>query len=550
MACGKEEGEDVLPIDWSTLWLQLVAFCAILACALAGSRGVATRRESQLSMIGLWVRRLLPITKHGGRFVISALVLTAGVFAILIGQFIFQDFPYSGDEWSYFLQAEIFSRGRLHVESPPHPKFFDVWGMVNNGRFYAWAPPGWPLLLVPGILLGVPWLVNPVIGALTLFVVYRIGMLVYGRSAALLAPFFMLFSPFFLLHSASYLAHPSSLLFITLSVFFYARGIEGKASRDFLLAGLCGSMSFLIRPFDQVAVFSPLGAYLLLLVLKRKVAVWQLLWFGISHMAGVLLLLAYNYLQTGNPLTLGYQVGYDGPLFDLRLLGRQFIPEYFLHLLVWTFPFVPPLALLYTIWPGGTGKKSLTEQRWDSLLFLVFLSNVFCYAFVPFHYWAGYGPRYYYGSFFALALLGARGAVALMNRLNPRWTTGERAGFAAVALGICLSLCLCWLFPAKLVEAYRPIDARLALYRKIEQEKLQNAVVFIRSVSEEFAPWNLTRNTSDFRGTVLYVHDLGESNQLLIRQYPGRRFFRYEYDETKRPILREIVPDGAIEAGG
>lgn len=75
-------------------------------------------------------------------------------------------------------------------------------------------------------------------------------------------------------------------------------------------------------------------------------------------------------------------------------------------------------------------------------------------------------------------------------------------------------------------------------------------MVFIRSVREEFAPWNLTRNTSDFRGTVLYVHDLGELNHLLIRQYPGRRFFRYEYDETKRLILREIIPDEAIEAGG
>jgi Dolichyl-phosphate-mannose-protein mannosyltransferase len=407
-----------------------------------------------------------------------------------------------------------------------------------------------PLLLVPGILLGVPWLVNPMIGALTLLVVYRLGMLVYGRSAALLAPFFMLFSPFFLLHSASYLAHPSNLLFIALFVFFYVRGIEGRASRDFLLAGLCGSMSFLIRPFDQVAVFSPLGAFLLLLVLKRKVAVWQLLWFGISHMVGVLLLLAYNYLQTGNPLTLGYQVGYDGPFFDLHLPGRQFIPEYFLHLLVWTFPFVPLLALLDTIWRGETGKKSLTEQPWDSLLFLVFLSNVFWYAFVPFHYWAGYGPPSYYGSFFALALLGARGAVGLMNRLNSRWTTEDRAGFAAVALGICLSLCLCWLFPVKLVEAYRCINARLGLYHKIEQKRLQNAAVFIRSIREEFAPWDLTRNTSGFWGTVLYVHDLGELNPLLIRQYPGRKFFHYEYDETKRPILREIVPDEALEAGG
>lgn len=57
-------------------------------------------------------------------------------------------------------------------------------------------------------------------------------------------------------------------------------------------------------------------------------------------------------------------------------------------------------------------------QRWDALLLLVLLSNVLCYTFVPFHHWAGYGPRYYYASFFALALIGARGAMAVLDHLK------------------------------------------------------------------------------------------------------------------------------------
>jgi hypothetical protein len=148
-----------------------------------------------------------------------------------------------------------------------------------------------------------------------------------------------------------------------------------------------------------------------------------------------------------------------------------------------------------------------------------------------------------------VALLGARGAVALILCLKPR-EADARAGFAAVALGICVTVSLCWVFRVKLVEAYQCIDARMALYHKVAEEKLQNAVVFIRSVKEEFAPWNLTRNTPDFQGSVLYVHDLGSLNHLLISQYPGRRFFRYEYDESQKPILREIIPDEAIDAGG
>jgi hypothetical protein len=541
----------VLPVDWYTLWLQLAALLLILAGALVGFQRGARRRPRWFTNIGLRGNRIASrIFGWSDRFILFGMVFTAGVSAALIGKFIFCAYPHTGDEWSYFLQAEIFSQGRLHADSPAYPRFFDVWGMVNNGKFYSWAPPGWPLLLTLGILLRVPWVVNPAISALTLLAIYRLGKLVYSGSVALLAVFFMLFSPFFLLHSASYFSHPSSLLFVTLCVFFYARGIEGGVDRDFLWAGLCGSMSFLIRPFDQVAVFCPLGVYLLLLTLRGDVKVRKLVWFGMAHGVGVLLLLGYNFLQTGQPLTMGYHVGYGEPLFGLHLPGRQFIPEYVLHLLVWTFPYVPLLALLYSIWLGETWAKSSSERRWDALFFLVFLANVLWYAFVPFHYWVGYGPRYYYTSFFAVALLGARGAAALLDRLKRRWPAGEGIGLAAGALGICLALSLFWVFPVKLADAHRTIVARQALYHMADRAQLENAVIFIRAVSGDFLPWNLTRNSPDFRGTVLYVHDLGDLNHLLIEQYPGRKFFLYEYDETKPPTLRPLMPDESGRTGG
>jgi len=84
----------------------------------------------------------------------------------------------------------------------------------------------------------------------------------------------------------------------------------------------------------------------------------------------------------------------------------------------------------------------------------------------------------------------------------------------------------------------------------VERTQLENAVIFIRSVSGEFLPWNLTRNSPDFRGKVLYVHDVGGLNHLLIGHYPRRKFFLYEYDETKPPILRPLIPDEADRSGG
>jgi hypothetical protein len=49
---------------------------------------------------------------------------------------------------------------------------------------------------------------------------------------------------------------------------------------------------------------------------------------------------------------------------------------------------------------------------------------------------------------------------------------------------------------------------------------------------------------------VLYVNDLESLNHFLIREYPGRRFFLYEYDQTKGSILCETIADEAIDAGG
>jgi hypothetical protein len=37
---------------------------------------------------------------------------------------------------------------------------------------------------------------------------------------------------------------------------------------------------------------------------------------------------------------------------------------------------------------------------------------------------------------------------------------------------------------------------------------------------------------------------------ILIGQYPGRKFFLYEYDETRLPILRPLIPDEEVKTGG
>ena len=71
-----------------------------------------------------------------------------------------------------------------------------------------------------------------------------------------------------------------------------------------------------------------------------------------------------------------------------------------------------------------------------------------------------------------------------------------------------------------------------------------------RLLFREAALQHVSSAPVDFRGKVLYVHDLEGMNHLLIGQYPGRKFFLYEYDETKPPILQPLIPDEAVKTGG
>ena len=191
---------------------------------------------------------------------LSMLVLHCIIFSLMISLLIFQDSVLSSDEWSYLIQAQIFSQGRLGVPSPMHREFFDFVHIVNNGRYYSKYPPGWPFLLAIGVFLGMPRIVNPLLGAGTLLLIHAMGKKLYTPQIALLGSLFALGSPYFLFNTASYFAHTASLFFVVLLLFLLMQGWKERSSLYFFLAGLSGSASFLVRPFDQCAVLIPVGS--------------------------------------------------------------------------------------------------------------------------------------------------------------------------------------------------------------------------------------------------------------------------------------------------
>jgi len=83
--------------------------------------------------------------------------------------FVLDRFPNSGDEFSYLFQARTFAGFRLW-EDPPVLETdlipFRTW--IFESKWISQYPPGWPMVLSVGLLLGLPtWMMNAILGGAT-----------------------------------------------------------------------------------------------------------------------------------------------------------------------------------------------------------------------------------------------------------------------------------------------------------------------------------------------------------------------------------------------
>ena len=121
--------------------------------------------------------------------------------------------PHIFDAQAYLFAAKMYASGHLSLPAStiidrfPGP-FMVTWA----GRWFTQYPPGTSLTLVPGIWLGVPWLVEPVLGTLALFGSGLIAARLYDRRIATLAVLLGTLSPFYSYLTASYRSCYSTLL--------------------------------------------------------------------------------------------------------------------------------------------------------------------------------------------------------------------------------------------------------------------------------------------------------------------------------------------------
>jgi hypothetical protein len=431
-----------------------------------------------------------------------ALLATLALAYAVLGRLALDDFPYSGDEYSYLLQAHIFAGGRLSVPAPAHPEIFQLDHVLLEPVVRSKYPPGWPALLALGAALHAPWIVNPLLGAATLAIVYALIRRLYGGGAALATTLLVGCSPFFALNAASYHSHTSSLFALVAFVACFAAGWQRRALGWAALAGAALGLAFLNRQLDAVIY----GAGLALFVRRapRYVAAC-----AVPAAAVASLLLLYQAAQFGSPWTTGYAL-YEPMLLKLygdtnaypftvgHLLdgaGQWCHVQWLGQLTAWMVPGTAVLGAVGLALRQEAGTARDVVRRW---MILVAGLQLVVMLFYGHDSGPSYGPRYLF------PLLGpiVFGLGAAWEPLW-RWVTRDNAATEhRTALAFLAVLGAGLLRVGFLVDEHRDtLRHSTQLYAMVERAQLRGAVVIVKGPFPE----RFTRNGTRFDGPVLFV---------------------------------------------
>jgi hypothetical protein len=523
--------------------------------------------------------------------VVGLTLLTFGL-TLHIASDVLARVPHVQDSLTYLFQAQTLAQGKLWLDAPPLPQFFEQeFLLVQDGRWFGKYTPGYPVVLALGVLLNAPWLINPLLATLTVPLLYQLGRRLYNGRFALIAAGLLSLSPFFLFLSGSQMAHAAELFWLSLFMVCWWMVVGGKkeehrvaqrrhrVSQRFLLAlmaGLAAGMAFLTRQLTAVAIVAPF----FLLTTGISPLSWRSRFrHGAIWLAGLLslvaLLFAYQWAVTGDPLQdprllfwpydklgFGDDVGEAPNLLEIGPLNaepgyivlwrtdpsqppRGHTPQRGLHNILRNWQVLQndlfgwlPLLTFGFLWLGFLLKRpalSLPQgpSRIDWILLATLLSLLAAEAF----YWHSgimYGPRYLYGALPALLLLTARGIQALA-----RWL-GGRLGWWLTAVPLTL-LILGNIFTLPVrMESYRGfnfvVGDKVALVETAVPPNEQ-ALIFVDTPTGNWWEYGelFLGNEGGVNGRLVFARDLGnEANRTLSNLYPDYTVYRLKNGELIR----------------
>ncbi len=462
------------------------------------------------------------------------LVALFGVAYAVLARVALRSFPFSGDEYSCFFQAELFARGLLHAPAPPHAELLRVDHVVMDDWVRTKYPPGTSALLALGVRAGLPWLVTPLEGVVALVAVWRTTLAHLGSRAALLALVVLGLSPLFSFQAASFFAHTPTTMWLALAFATTSLWMRTGSSVWPVLGGAAVGCAFLTRPGDAVCFAAAL------LVLRSPRVVWLT---ALGAAPFVVALLVYQALQFGSPFADGYHA-YESTfraIYGSKLTGHPLSLLYLVspaeqanHLDViralameWT---VPGTVLVAVIGACAIGREHPAKRMRDFAVAVAMIPLALLFVSIA-DTDDGARPRYLSTTLISLAFLSGPGwdaaSAALRSLIGPRLT---RVTAVAALVGAPVQM------GSFLGHRLPDVWSREGLFEEVRAAHIEQGVVVIRA---EW-PTRSARNGPFFDRPVLYLSAPADMTvEQVAALYPGRPV--YEAFEGRRwKVLRRI----------
>ncbi|MGD0749811.1 MAG: STT3 domain-containing protein [Anaerolineales bacterium] len=492
---------------------------------------------------------------------IALLISLAGVVAAyLVAIRVYEAVPHVEDEMAYVWQAKVLAHGQMTAPTPPEPQSMYVPFVVDaNGHRSAKYPPGWPMVLALGILLGIRTWVNPLLGGLMVWLTFRLGQKICNSATGLLAALLTVTSPFFLMISGSLDSNSWSLILSIIFILawldtFLLGARQDPTSKKFIpswltisVAGLSLGLLVITRPLTALGVSLPF-------FLHGMVLLWRGNGGGRRHVLAIgaiallvgSLFLVWQYAVTGNPFTDPYTLWWSfdrigfGPGIGLEPGGhtlqlgihnaRLMLTDLNKDLFGWA-------GYSWIFLPFGVWALRKNRAAWLSMA--VFVCLVICYVF----YWASvtrYGPRYYYEGLYGLTLASAAGILWLAGSLKAQGWYKLRIFLVGAILAGLVSYNLAAFLPARFGQIYGLYDvhhAQLSPFLTAQARAKTPALVIVHTqkIWTEYAglleledPWL----TSPF--IFAWSNNGSISDAGLAALYPNRQIIYYYPDEPDK----------------
>ena len=464
--------------EWGT-GAVIVVGCAVVLTVLS-------RR------LPIWRPGFFDTVVHGAhahpRRTALCLVLASFAVYVFIARNVLGGRPLLIDEIGHIFQARIFSQGHLWLQPPKFPEFFSALHVIDfGGKYYTHFPPGGPLVMLPFVVLGTPWLEGPVFGAISAVVFWALARRIETRPAvALAATLLFAFGPFVAFLSGSHMNHVPILTCLLVAIYALVRQTDDEDTHAGW-ATLCGAslgIAASIRPLDAIAFALPAGAWMLWRTVQRPRRIFELLAAGVALTLPIAGVLWYNLQTTGDAFLFPYELlwgkshglgfhraPWGEPHTPLR--GLELINIYFLRLQSNLFELPIPSLLAPIVALLATRRV----ERLDRYL-------LWTAALVVALYFAYWGDGYFLGARFflvltpALALWSARLLPAVRERVESNGSLHRGIAYGAMsALAIGL-----WVGIPYRAFVYRNgfLTMRIDFASLAERQGVRNAIVFVR----------------------------------------------------------------------